>query len=535
MSDADHQRWEAIVEREVLGQAIDAEDVAFRAQHEREHGECRSETAAWEQMLDVLREEGEAEGSDRIEALGQRVLVQRDMQRDAGSGVVRPLRPASGPKVGRAVIIASLAAAAAAAAIVITSGEDQPETAHVDRPAPPVVPDEPVPAPSPIETARTDRPVGLLALAGEGLLVDGGAAVAGAEIRPGQRLDFGEHRETQGADGCVVHESPWITTCFSRASEVEFDSTALGQHVELRRGRMMVSLDALPPGQSFSVLTSKGSIAAVGTSFEVWIDEQGTVRASVLEGIVEIRDGDEPRSLLAGQTTLLGESNVGRFGPDALAWSRAHAQLAELWRGADRGVLMVRGRETEDRPLAITLDALPVGQAPVSLLAPQGTHLVAMVGTPEGLPIDIEAGDVHDVTFESDPERPAPKSARPTVSELVRKAGQARGAHRYKDAARYLEKVLEYYPDGPDAQNARVELADLSLEKLGRAGRALELFDAYLRRGGPLTPEARYGRVRALQRLDRPRDERAAIETFLAKHPRDWRSRELEQRLEALD
>jgi tetratricopeptide (TPR) repeat protein len=128
----------------------------------------------------------------------------------------------------------------------------------------------------------------------------------------------------------------------------------------------------------------------------------------------------------------------------------------------------------------------------------------------------------------------APAKARLGVAELVRRAAEARAQQRYGDAARWLELLLEEHPDGPDAQNARVELADLSREKLGAPARALQLYDAYLRRGGPLGPEARYGKARALQSLGRARDERAAIDAFLTEHGQDFRARELRDRRTAL-
>lgn len=543
MSDADLQRWEEIVEREMLGDTITPEDEEFRARYEAEHPECAKESAAWDDMIGLMRDEGEAEGTQRVAALAERVLVQRDVERD----VVRPLLPVQaatprGSNVRGIAIAATLAAAAGVMGLVVTKdwGAAEPTTAQADEtPA-----ESPEPAPAPVSPAPApelapdaEHPTGLLAMAGEGLLVDGGLASAGAEIQPGQRMDFGEATAAEGADACVVFEAPWIATCFSRASEVVFAEADGGERrVELRRGRIFVTLDELPEGQSFSVVTSRGSVAAIGTSFEVWIDEQGIVRASVLEGKVSITDDDGPRPLEAGQTTVLGEPTIGTFGNDALAWSRGHQQLASLWRAPDRGVLLVRDGAEQPRATAVTVDALPVGAAPVSLLAPEGEHLLAMAGTPKGVPVEIEAGARHEITLDAQPTaQPTPKKrSKPSVAELVRKASEAQADHRYKDAARYLDKLLSHYPDGPDAQNARVQLGDMMREKLGRSGRALELYDAYLRRGGPLTPEARYGRIEALGRLGRKQDQRAAIEDFVAKHPRDWRTNGLEEQLGSL-
>jgi hypothetical protein len=541
MSDADLQRWEDIVEREMLGEQLSRDDEEFRASFEAEHPEQAHESNAWAGLLTSMREEGTAEGRAAMDALAQRVLVQRDLERD----VVRPLRAPEKRTRPTAAIVATLAAAAAIAAIVVDRFDSNNETVVADRErAAPKPTPEPTPPPIP-EQATLPAPsmadAGVLALAGEGLLVDGGMAVAGAEIRPGQRLDFGGPDQaattTQGADACVVYDAPWITACFSRGSAVTFSTqAAVGERrLELERGRVLVTLDELPAGERFSVSTSKGTVAAVGTSFEVWIDEHGTVRASVLDGAVQVDDStSDPRILGTGETTVLGSERIDRFGADALAWSRGHVQLSSIWRDAARGVLIVR--PADDAELSpLTVDALPLGPAPVSLLASGGEHLLARAGTPRSVPVDIEPGGTHEITLEGDVEPRAKKPAsKPTVKQLLAKISDARRAGRYKDAATTLEKLVRLYP-GPDAQNARVELADLLRSKLGQPGRALKLYDAYLDRGGALSLEARYGRIRAFQGLGQSANERRAIEGFLAKHPKDWRSAGLRERAAGLD
>lgn len=537
MSDAERQRWETIVEREMLGEPIDAEELAFRAQFERAHPECASESEAWSEMLGALGAEADAEGREHTHALASRVLVQRDVERD----VVRPLRPA--PRRSHALrnaIVATAAAAAVAAIVSTRIGDDEaPASASAEnRPAKaPISPEvAPTPTPTPTPTEHLDPTMGRLALAGAGLRIDGGSAAAGASVHADQRIDFAAAQSDDGSSACVVQASPWITSCFSQGSALAFTRSEVGGAIELERGRVLVTLDALPPGQQFAVVTSKGSVAAVGTSFEVWIDDQGTVRASVLDGKVQVRDDSGTRPLAQGETTILGSSEVSRFRADALAWSRAHVDAAQLWHHADPGVLVVSPDEGRTRSGSVSIDALPVGQAPVSLLLPPGQHLVAEAGSARAMSIDIEEGATAalSLTPAAEEDRPAKQRPRPTVAQLVRKASEARGAHRYQDAARTLERLLREYPDGPDAQNARVELADLDLDKLGKPGPALRLYDAYLARGGPLTPEARHGRVRALERLGRSRDERAAIDEFLGAHPSDWRVPQLRARREQL-
>jgi ferric-dicitrate binding protein FerR (iron transport regulator) len=544
MSDTQRQRWEEIVEREMLGEAVESEDLAFRRDYEREHPECANESEAWSGMLDALASEAEGEGRARAEALASRVLVQRDVERD----VVRPLRPTRRRSSGSTVRTAVLAAAAAAAvtAFVVTQGEDasvpptpnepmaNAATASAEADPAPSAPTESSKSPGSQPDLQPGLPSGRLALAGTGVQIDGGPATAGATVHAGQRIDFEESESS--ASACVVHDAPWITTCFSNGSALAFADSEDGMAVELERGRVVVTLDSLPPGQSFSVVTSKGSVAAIGTSFEVWIDDQGTVRASVLEGRVVVRDAVGERPLAAGETTRLGDGEIGHFGSDALAWSRAHVETASLWRHSAPGVLVLNATDDATRGASVSVDALAVGHAPLSMLLPPGEHLVAQAGNARGASVEIEEGATREfsLTPPDTTDRPSAGRPRPTADQLVRMANEARGAHRYRDVARYLDRLLRAYPDGDDAQNARVELGDLLLDKLGNPKKALRLFDAYLSRGGPLDPEARHGRVRALERLGRPRDERAAIDAFLAKYPNDWRAKQLRARRDVL-
>ncbi len=64
-----------------------------------------------------------------------------------------------------------------------------------------------------------------------------------------------------------------------------------------------------------------------------------------------------------------------------------------------------------------------------------------------------------------------------------------------------------------------VSLGELELGKRNRPAAALEAFSAYLRVGGPLEREARFGRLRALRALGRDGEADAERATFLRDYP----------------
>ena len=64
-----------------------------------------------------------------------------------------------------------------------------------------------------------------------------------------------------------------------------------------------------------------------------------------------------------------------------------------------------------------------------------------------------------------------------------------------------------------------ISLGELELGKRNRPVAALEAFSAYLRVGGSLEREARFGRIRALRALGRNGEADADSTTFLRDYP----------------
>ena len=87
-----------------------------------------------------------------------------------------------------------------------------------------------------------------------------------------------------------------------------------------------------------------------------------------------------------------------------------------------------------------------------------------------------------------------------------------------RQALTLYEQLRVAYPASAEARTVLVTMGKLELD-LGRPERALSRFDAYLRDGGALAPEALAGKARALRALGRSREERRVIEQYLAAHP----------------
>jgi TolA-binding protein len=110
-----------------------------------------------------------------------------------------------------------------------------------------------------------------------------------------------------------------------------------------------------------------------------------------------------------------------------------------------------------------------------------------------------------------------------------------RSARDWEGAGAIYRRLLELYPDSPEAQTARVGLGELLLSQGADPGAAVRLFEQYLERSaqGPLAEEASYGVCRALRASGRFDEERRALERFLASHPSSPRAAAVRDRLQS--
>jgi ferric-dicitrate binding protein FerR (iron transport regulator) len=105
-----------------------------------------------------------------------------------------------------------------------------------------------------------------------------------------------------------------------------------------------------------------------------------------------------------------------------------------------------------------------------------------------------------------------------TAPQWLARARTARGAGDIDGAIAAYQGLIAHFPRAPAARTAMVTLAQLHLDA-GHAKSALEWFERYLGKGGPLAEDAAYGRIRALRSLGRAAEERKAIDAFVTKYP----------------
>jgi hypothetical protein len=267
-----------------------------------------------------------------------------------------------------------------------------------------------------------------------------------------------------------------VTVCLAADTEITRRVLDVPDRVlELRRGRAVVSLVPQPTGTSFSIGTPAGKVTAVGTIFSVEVGADGVSVARVIHGRVIVRTQADgvARPLSAGETLRMGE--------------KESAPLSVADRARDMALLSVSG---------------------------------------EGEPQDSKEA--------STAPTPAPRASHPAQHEMLEQARALRARKEFAAAADVYRKIHAANPQSPSGLAALVSLGELLLSSLNDAQGALDAFDTYLARGGALAQEAAFGRARALRALNRPKEERQAIERFLATYGDAPQSRVLRRRLEAL-
>lgn len=110
--------------------------------------------------------------------------------------------------------------------------------------------------------------------------------------------------------------------------------------------------------------------------------------------------------------------------------------------------------------------------------------------------------------------------AAPESAAILLAAAREKRAHGDVDGASAAYRDLfARHPASVEAHTALVPWGEMLLGR-GDAIAALDAFDRYVAKGGPLVEEASFGRIRALRTLGRADDARTATDAFLARFPK---------------
>jgi hypothetical protein len=330
--------------------------------------------------------------------------------------------------------------------------------------------------------------------------------------------------------------------CLAAHTAIKLESLAAANiRLRVERGTALATLSRRAPGSSFSLVTADVSALAHGTTYAVRREAEVT-DVIVVEGTVEVTRGPDKRELVDAHSRVVVASPLGTLVKTAVGRNEEARLVAlsaprRLWSGPSLGVLDLAAAPSGG--LHATVDDEEPLQLPLQTFASAGTHRIRWrdaAGAESTVWTEIVAGETRHLAppaaGSASPVTAAPPE-KPSATSLLELARRELAQSRPRQALALYEQLRATYPASAEARTVLVTMGKLELD-LGRSQRALARFEAYLRDGGPLVPEALAGRARAFRALGRGPEERRAIQQYLAAHPGGFEAPLFAKRLKEL-
>lgn len=506
--------WAALSDKLAVGDSLTAEERLFMRSHPSGCAVCASEVSLWDNLERVLAE------PERLTSKPTEQTPQIARSRSR-----RLLAPGTWQR--RTLVAAIAATSAATAAAAITWGDASDSSSAAPR----------------LLASASGRPSSLapaalpngarLALAAGDARVNQRAAVAGEQLTTGAVLSVA------AGEACLL-VPPGVTVCVDEGTELSVETLEAGnRRFRLHKGHAVAHLAPQPVGSSFGFETPAGSVVAKGTVFSLRTDGS-TVSLRVHEGVVLNDAGTVTNSYQAPSVALLSHQRGPAEVADQSMSDARLVQLAKYFDDHSNGVLVVAAAAGS----SVELAGVQLGVAPLSALIQPGKYRMAVskagfAPIVERLAFEpgLRVARAYEATAELNPAdgSGASKAARGGSSEsaatLLERARELRAAGRYAGAGAAYQRLLREHAGSAEARVALVSLGELQLSQLGDAASALRSFDGYLRGGGALRQEASYGRIRALRRLGRLSEARAAAQTFIGAYPQSVQAAALKKEM----
>jgi hypothetical protein len=372
----------------------------------------------------------------------------------------------------------------------------------------------------------------------------GDARLGLSPAQAGQKVPQGEHLSTGSGLACLGMAGS-VDVCLDAASVASF---ALGDPdqilVYLEKGTLMARLDHQPSGRKFLVRTAGAEVQAVGTRFSVRLESDGRTRVRLHEGKLAVRAASRVTTDLVApvQADIAEDIRVAPISPSEIGEDRPLADLVAVIR-SDMGALVFLA----STPMGadVLLDDVSIGRTPISMFLGKAAHV--RVSTARHQPVS-DWIEVHGqtrieraFTLAALPEPPAqavespsprPSGAHVSPGQLLAKAQSLRSRGQYQACARIYRRLWSEFPGSEEAKVSMVSLGELELVQRKSPGSALAAFNAYLRLGGALDREARFGKIRALRALDQRQAVQVETARFLSDYPTSTQAATLRQRAE---
>lgn len=376
--------------------------------------------------------------------------------------------------------------------------------------------------------------------------VSGEVQLGEKAIRSGEIWRPGEPLRTGRGHVCVSIDSS-LTVCLDADSEMRLASLdAVQLRIQLDRGRLVSRLDTQSNSRLYVVQGSDVSITPQQSEFVAAIDIKRRMVVHLYEGRLAITRPNEQRTEIEAPSAAAVR--------DALEMS----PLLDQDRAADQVLVHLARLPRVDRMVELDIVTRPIGArvamddqdlgpTPLSALIQSGRRLsVSMPGyatVAELLPteperklqrnfelMELTATPTAVTTGASDKSAKTESEIKQsgesgagestiTPQSLLEQAQSLRASGRISECVATYRQLVGTFPQSDEARVSLISLGELELLSLRQPAKALRSFESYLKQAGPLTREARFGRIRAFRMLRRKVEEQTAVAAFLRDYP----------------
>jgi len=148
-----------------------------------------------------------------------------------------------------------------------------------------------------------------------------------ALLENGDRVAFSEVFRAPDGTGAAFTLADGSHVELRSSSEITLESSDDGVRIRLNRGSVIVTAAKQRHGHLY-VVTKDLTVSVVGTVFLVSVEAEGS-RVAVIEGEVNVQEGEKTKTLLAGEQVSTAPTMAVRSVAEEISWSRqAKAHMA---------------------------------------------------------------------------------------------------------------------------------------------------------------------------------------------------------------
>jgi TolA-binding protein len=256
---------------------------------------------------------------------------------------------------------------------------------------------------------------------------------------------------------------------------------------------------------------------AAGTEFDAQAEllpgDEQRMSALVAGALEELERTEPTQAMRSGRRLGRRRSDAWFFATSVGLGMLLSVALASAWQYGERRHWFGEAQVVPTTPTGVASSGQQTPTLPAAPVTLAESAAPAAVGSvpPLAQRSAVSGHRVDTKPFASSPPEPAP----PSPAELFAHANESRRNGDRAAAILLYERLVARYPDSAEAEDARVLVGNLRLSQRS-PGAALGEFEQY--GAGALTPEALWGRARALRSLQSP-DEREVLQRIVRDYP----------------